>query len=360
MIRGIPHAANQAEFDAERERMGNRPLALISDLEEHGYLLGGGFVATNTPLWLLGSPEIMIRTLNSGLTLLERNLATTHDPLHLALTHIQCANLYRNPLGPLGLPKSLYIEEQAKYTYHRRAAADVMVRGFDESLNKFSFLVTGFNVRTDLADKWDTDFVDYEVEEGHTQYSDEGVLVTVPSAFHILIGISDYERALEIAESTPEAFVHPGICGWREVCRAFVNVGDRSEYYLKAAKFFASDVHPGPHLPGNKPYWSGFNSQTLAPYFRARAALAKPKIDPDDTIQAIRQAAGEIQPHSSGFVYPPSRTLAILVHGLGSFLETKDVSVLDKLAQDYKKEMRFWNYYAEDDEILLRGLSLIV
>lgn len=33
--------------------------------------------------------------------------------------------------------------------------------------------------------------------------------------------------------------------------------------------------------------------------------------------------------------------------------------MLDKLAQDYRKEMRFLNFYAKDDEMLLRGLGLI-
>jgi len=58
-------------------------------------------------------------------------------------------------------------------------------------------------------------------------------------------------------------------------------------------------------------------------------------------------------------VYPPARSLAILVHALGSFLVTKDESVIDKLSQEYQKEMKLWSSYSQDDELILNSLSMI-
>jgi hypothetical protein len=341
----------------EREARKPRLFSLISELEESGNLLGAGLAASRTMTLFLGEGDWESkRELGElALELLERESQKTDDALSLALTHLKRSHVYNGFLWP-GAAQNLAMQERS--VYHRRAAAEILVDRFSDSPDRNSYLISGFELVTDFSERWELSFVDYEVEENMLLFSKDFGRISVPGAFQLFISVRDYTRALEVAELAPSGFKYPGICGWREVCYGILDREQASQHFLKAAEHFASDTCPEEH--SSKLYWSSFHSQILAPYFRARAVLSRPCSSSDEVIEALRKAAEEIHPNMAGQSYPPNNRLAILVHGLGSFLETNDESALDQLAQSYQKEMELWSQYTtEDEEILLEGLSLV-
>ncbi len=332
-------------------------VALISELESNGYLLGAGMVASHCLILFWGDWENSIFFSELALRLFEKESLTTKDPLRLAVTHMERLNLYGRLMFP-GAPQN--IELQAKNVYHRRAAAEILSKGFASDPHKEAYLVTGFHLTTNFADIFTPEFVDYEVEEREgLRYGEMGTTIPIPSAFQLFISISDYENALEVGKYAPNGFKYPGVCGWREVCQGFLAEKEAYKHYLKAAEFFAGDTPPEEGTFRKKPHWSGLNLYILAPYFRARAALSKYYSNSEQIIETLKIASNEIKPNESSLVYVPARKLAILVHGLGSFLATNDESVLDELSKNYQKEINLWGQYAEDDKILLEGLTLI-
>ncbi len=338
-----------------REEIKPLALALVSDLEKKDYLLGAGIVAKMfiTDFW--GDWDSMKEFGELSLKLLTQSSRKTNNALLLALSYIEMSSVYNR----FRFPGPVDVSLRVNYIYHRRKAAEVIAERFVNDSKKEPYLIYGFNLLTDLSRHWEPQFVEYEVEEGHSSWSNGMLRLSIPGAFQLLIGIPDYARAHQIAELAPGGFRFPGVCGWREVCKGILHPDQAHVHYLEAAKHMAKDTRPEDMSSREKPYWSNFNTQILAPYFRARAALSQPHPSSDDIVMALKQASEEIQPDASGPVHVPARKFAILVHGLGSFLETKDESVLDQLLEKYQKEIKLWGEHSEDDEMLLRSLRLI-
>lgn len=359
-INAISHFINfgsePSQLEERRESVKPRLLSVISELRKKGHALGGGILACEGTSLFWGDLEFMMELFKMALDLYNESLERNTEPLKVALTHIMLSDLYKRALVPWGKKN---LELQAEQTYHRSKVADIFISNFKHDAHKEAYLISGFLLFTDLADKWEPHFVEYEVDEGHTLCSDSGWELSIPGAFQLLIKLSEYERALEVAELAPDGFRYPGVCGWREVCRGTMASKEAYLFYEDAAKCFASDTNPEDIREAKKPYWTAFNSGSLAPYFRARAALSKPRNKPEEVIVALKQAAKEIHPEQSGFVYGPSIKLATLVHGLGSYIETYNDSVLDKLCKDYQEEIRLWGESNGDDKLLLEGLKLV-
>jgi hypothetical protein len=340
----------------QRDLARHRILDLLSSLEKKEYLLGAGMIAHYSISLFFGEFENMALFGNLAIKYLEAGIQRLSNPFELAIAHLECASVYRQFQFPYSEQSS---NLHTQYIFHRRAAAKLLANDFVDHDNKEKFMVSGLNYSTNFIDVWGLEFVDYEVNEGLRFHNENGWVVAIPGAFQIYISIADYERALEIATKVPEGFIYPGVNGWKEACMGFVAKSDAHDHYLKAAEIFGSDLHPEEGAPRTKPYWSAYNSGTLAPYFRARAALSVPHSNPDELIDAIKIASNEIHPNQSGFVHIPAIKLAILIHGLGTFLETHDETVLDDLAKNYQKEIDRWGQLSEDDELLLHGLKMI-
>jgi hypothetical protein len=197
---------------------------------------------------------------------------------------------------------------------------------YTDSPHAENFLVRGIQLSTNLDGIWEPLFPEYEVALG-TESFGERIVLNLPSAFHLLIRIGDYQSADAIARALPQALTSHGLRGWAAVAASFVDREHAVEWLDRAADLFAEDT-----LPGDDPelarlemekrggYWSGINAMLWTKYFRARARVLEAIRDPSRVRELIGAAGVALQGTESGFVAGEASRLRIIVGVLTNLL----------------------------------------
>jgi hypothetical protein len=289
-------------------------------LRDAGYPLGTGAIGCLSafppdPDFLAGSIEA-----------LEEVIRADESPLRRALAHVLWS-------------RALWTgRNHVEISAHEEAAAHLLLDGFAVHPQRDCYLVRGFEVVSDLADRWEVVDTGREVQGSTSSFDLLDFRLEVPGAFQLLVRCGRFQEALSIYDLSPAAFQSPGVQGWLEVCRAVLSPRDAAAGFERAAAIFATDTLES--ASGRN--WSAVNSNTLAPYFRARAVLAAPAdCSPSDWSDRLRSARRALDPDQLVFAYPPARQLGILIHRLGEFLDG-DRDALEALVKQYDAELAMW------------------
>jgi hypothetical protein len=70
--------------------------------------------------------------------------------------------------------------------------------------SRAGFLVQGLRLETDFAGAWKPEFPGSEVHDGAIAFGPSGLVLNVPSAFHLFVRGSDYFAADAVAQACPE------------------------------------------------------------------------------------------------------------------------------------------------------------
>jgi hypothetical protein len=212
---------------------------------------------------------------------------------------------------------------------------------FTDSPQAMSFLVRGVQLSTDLDGIWEPIFPEYEVPIG-TESFGERVVLSLPSAFHLLIRIGDYQSAYAIARALPQALTSPGLRGWAAVAASSVDREHAVEWLDQAADGFAEDTYPGgdpeaarKELARRGGHWSGINAMLWTKYFRARARVLEAIRDPSRVKELIGAAGAALEGTESGFVGGEASRLRIIVGILTKLLSDPASLNADGAHQEY-------------------------
>lgn len=213
-----------------------------------------------------------------------------------------------------------------------------------------NYLVKGIRVMTDLDGEWSAEFPPYEVSVGGEAVG-KTVTLNVPSAFHILVDNGDWQRAHEIIERYPNAFVSAGLKGWRAVVLANLDGSQAVERFDEAANAFAADVHPssGEELSAKGGMWSSINPELWAKYFGARARLVEAIRTPARVKELLAKAVEIIGTELTWHRGEVARFQIIL--GVLNKLVSADPTLIsaEEARKEYLSEIRFSGASAEDD-----------
>jgi hypothetical protein len=134
--------------------------------------------------------------------------------------------------------------------------------------------------------------------------------------------MSDYAAADQVADSCPDAFISPGLRGWRAAVRGSLNSDHAVQYFREAATEFASDVHHENPQPFES--WSSINIDLWATYFEARALvaeIAQASSRADELVHAAREVLG---PARSGWNSAQVRSFRLILYVLDQILNGAD------------------------------------
>jgi hypothetical protein len=225
---------------------------------------------------------------------------------------------------------------------------------YQDSEQANNYLVRGFCIISDLEEGWEFDFPAYEVPVG-AQFSGEKITLNLPSAFHILVDNSDWQRAYEIIEKQPEAFTSAGLKGWRCVVLANKDTSHGVEHLDQAADFFAADQAPSmEELQGRGGSWTSINPELWAKYFRARARLLEAIRNPERVKESLVKASEIIGDSRSGWHHSDVARFRVLVNCMKNLVsdDTPTISV-EQAREEYLSEVRMSGPSEEDPSALM-------
>jgi hypothetical protein len=211
-------------------------------------------------------------------------------------------------------------------------------------------LVTGLNIVTEFDGEWIPEFPSYEPSPGGMLYEPGRVTFGVRPAFRLMIDAGDYYAANQIAIRRPSAFITPSSLGWRAAVAGFVDASHASEHFEEAAGFFASDVHQEGRRLAIGEAWSSANVDLWAPYFRARADVARIERQPSDIGVLLNQAKRALDGTESGWSHSQVRCFRALVSALCE-LVSGDANTLVDINLDFERHTE--RFGADNDEQLV-------
>jgi len=192
----------------------------------------------------------------------------------------------------------------------------------EDANTRAAYLVRGFHLVTDLGGAWTPEFPDFEIHGTGIGWSPGSLRLTIQSAFHNFVSMSDYAAAARVADSCPDSFISPGLRGWRAAIRGSLNPDQAVERYREAATEFASDVHVEALQPFQS--WSSINVDLWAMYFEARALVAEMARIPDRAGDLVREARDVLGPTRSGWNSAQVRSFRMILYVLDELFSGLD------------------------------------
>ena len=248
----------------------------------------------------------------------------------------------------------MYIERTVASHWQRilqQELAERLMRFFDETTQRDSYLAKGFVLTTDLDGHWEVNCPDYEVSAGSETSTGGQISFGIPSAFRLLIALGDFAGAHQIAERCPDAFTTPGLKGWRFAIQGFLNPQDAVEPFALAADAFAEDVAPSSQEQIQKVgYWDSANITLWAKYFRARTAVARIVREPNRAEHLLTEASDFLEGTDSGFVHGQVWRFRLLVDALLQLVRGGEVDA-DRIRKELLGAQR-WSGPSSDDLII--------
>ena len=210
-------------------------------------------------------------------------------------------------------------------------------------------LVRGFNLVTEFDGIWTPQFPSFEPPRGLMQYGPNGIVLSVTSAFRLLVDAGDYYAASRIAEARPSGFTTLSSLGWRAATAGFLHATNAAEHFEEAAAAFARDVHDDTRVLAEGEGWSSINVDLWAPYFTARANVARLGRGSDDVAELLDRARQVLIGTESGWSNPQVQCFRVLVNALYEIL-SGDVNTLARIRADFDRLAS--RFGADDDEKL--------
>lgn len=247
----------------------------------------------------------------------------------------------------------MYVEERSIASHWQRLLqqelAERLIKFFGETKHSGSYLVRGFILTTDLDGGWEVTFPEYEISRGSETMGAGQLSLEMTSGFHLLIALGDFAGAQDIVERCPDAFITPGLKGWRFATRGFLNPGgDAFELFNSAADSFAEDVEPSSEeIQKRGGSWDAKNITLWTKYFRARAAVARIVREPDQADQSLTEASELLEGTDSGFVHNQVWRFRVLVSALLRLLRGGVVDV-DGMRQELLEVKRLFGVSSDD------------
>jgi hypothetical protein len=192
----------------------------------------------------------------------------------------------------------------------------------DDANTRAAYLVRGFHLVTDLDGTWTPEFPDFEIRGTSMGWNPGSVRLTIQSAFHKFVSMSDYAAAARVADACPDAFISPGLRGWRAAVRGSLNPDQAVERFREAATEFASDVHTGTLQPFEG--WSSANVDLWATYFEARALVAEMARTPGRASELVGEARDVLGPPRSGWSSAQVRSFRTILYVLDQLFSGPD------------------------------------
>jgi hypothetical protein len=214
----------------------------------------------------------------------------------------------------------------------------------DDANTRAAYLVRGFHLTTDWEGTWTPEFPDFEIRGTGIGWSPESVRLTVQSAFHKFVSMSDYAAADQVALSCPDAFASPGLRGWRAAVRGSLNPDQAVERFREAATEFLSDVHDGALQPFES--WSSINVDLWATYFEARALVAEMARTPGRAGELVHDARDVLGPPRSGWSSAQVRSFRMILYVLDELFSGPDP---DSAAIEARRAIQHESTYVWDE-----------
>ena len=231
--------------------------------------------------------------------------------------------------------------------------AQQLVEGYRSSSHAENFLVKGFTLTTDLEERWEPSFPNYEVFDGQETWMGNSITLTLPSAFQVLIRLADYEGAQAVIECCPSAFSSPGLQGWMYAVQGFLRPNEAPEKFAEAANVFASDTHPSTmeKVMERGGTWSSINTDLWARYFNSRAMLAMTIREPERAKELIKMAASTLEGTESGWVDESVSLYRGLVRLLAWFVGGEQILNAEETREIFSREIRFFHNIENPDVV---------
>ena len=226
------------------------------------------------------------------------------------------------------------------------------------SPNKAGYLVTGINLKTDLASSWEPTFPEYEVSMGEERSGGGFLILNLPSAFQIFVRLGDYEGANSVITECSEGFATTGLQGWKAAVQAFVTPSKAPEKFAEAADAFAEDrLSNDDSLRRARGSWSSINVDLWAKYFRSRSVLALAIRTPERARELIGEAADALQGTESGWHDASVSRIRILVQCLAKLIGHEPGLTPEEAKKNLLREVRL-SGEEEHDPVVMRFLTL--
>jgi len=228
---------------------------------------------------------------------------------------------------------------------------------YAESPKIENYLVKGVILKTDFQGNWEPLFPDYEVQWGVERYSKQVMKFNLPSAFHIFVNLCDYQGGEKIIELCPDAFISPGLRGWKAAVRGFSNPELAPEMFEEAGNAFLEDTMPDDgDLPQRGGLWSSVNIDLWGKYFLSRSALAKAVQDSSRLNEHIKDAANIVQ-EAQGWHDANVSRYKILLQTLAQLVGEDPGLEPEQAKQQFIREIGFTGGKTEDN-ITMKFLEL--
>ncbi len=209
-----------------------------------------------------------------------------------------------------------------------------------DSPHRASYLVLGLVISWDIDHGWVATYPKHEVGDSGHQIPAGGFSLTIPSAFHLFVRLSDWAAADEVARAEPTAFSSPGLRGWRAAVRGLLDSGSAAEAFDEAAAIFATDTQPD-DLEAVGGHWSSRNVDLWAKYFHARASLARLVRDPTSASELLHDAAAALVGTESGWTNAQVSCLRIVTNALVNMLAGDPQEAASAARAELAREMRW-------------------
>lgn len=220
---------------------------------------------------------------------------------------------------------------------------------YAESPEIENYLVKGVILKTDLQGNWEPLFPDYEVQWGVEKYSKQVIEFNLPSAFHIFVNLCDYQGAEKIIELCPDAFISPGLRGWKAAVRGFSTPEVAPDMFEEAGNSFLEDTMPDDgDLSKRGGHWSSTNIELWGKYFLSRSALAKAVHDSSRLNEHIR-AAANIAREAQGWHDVNVSRYKILIQTLAQLVGEDPGLEPEQAKQQFIREIGFTGGKTEDN-----------
>ena len=241
--------------------------------------------------------------------------------------------------------------------YYRSELAQRLFHHYADTPHSDSYLVTGFTLRSNLDGEWEPCFPPH-VNVGSSWWGGNVFETCLPSAFQLFVWLADYEGAYAIIQRCPDAFVTPGLRGWRAAVSGFVRPAEAVERFSEATAAFAEDTMPDNEELRQGRSWSSINVELWTMYFRARAAVARLVREPNRVAEQLREAAVAVQGSDSGWANGSVARFRILVQALAQLFGQEPGLTPNQAREQFLRESR-WSGEEETDEVSLRFLTLV-
>ena len=293
--------------------------ATASQWREEENHFAAGFAMQKAMYGAWGDPEEMYSIFIAAVHDFENCVNSQPPESHASLAALlQINSLLRRASWMFGIDRTkLRVESESVF----EELGQRLISYYKNSPRKVGYLVTGVNLRTDLASSWEPTFPEYEVTIGEEQWGGGFLTLNLPSAFQIFVQLGDYEGANDVITECPEGFATPGLRGWKAAVQGLMTPSEAPEKFAEAADAFAGDRLPvDENLRKTRGSWSSINVDLWAKYFRSRSTLALAIRNPERVRELIREAADALQGTEWGWHDPRVSKFGILVQCLAHLI----------------------------------------